>query len=339
MKIKLAIILCLFTQVAFAQDLLNSFFDSKPKANSEKTDMDKAVQLYGNGKWSEAITAFRSVQQKSTNNIERAEIQFWIAISELSGGLYYDSLKDLDEILRIDPNSIRAPEIPYHKARSLFYLNRFADALPLFRAYSDSIILETKYLSSPDRDSWQISDRYDSKSINYNNKAAAIYWIGECYYALGELEIAEEVFETIILYYTESHKYEASTNRIALIKQKKIEKELLALLKTSKDEYLVEQRQEQTAQPETSETKAKDKETRQNYDEAIEAYQNRIAPYIDNKNSANPSQPVQNSQSVQSGNDADVVIRLLSIKTTALEMMDRLISTLNSYEGIDTRDW
>jgi hypothetical protein len=106
-------------------------------------------------------------------------------------------------------------------------------------------------------------------------------------------------------------------------------------------------------------------EPHSNYDDAILAYQNRIAPYLLkealeesrpmpersqpapqrgltlNDYTTNPQSktPQDNAQRKLSGNDPDVVMRLLAVKTTALEMMDRLVSTLNSYEVIEAQRW
>jgi TolA-binding protein len=95
------------------------------------------------------------------------------------------------------------------------------------------------------------------------NKAAAYFWIGECLYAMGHFDRAEDVFTLIIDTYPRSSKYEASVYRILLINQKKVEAELLALLNWNHQESLLlmdeYQRRERA------------------YDQAILSYQRRIA--------------------------------------------------------------
>ncbi|GMO45865.1 MAG: hypothetical protein Ta2B_27060 [Termitinemataceae bacterium] len=292
-----------------------------------KTDLENGIEHYSGGNWGEAIYSFRNALNNSHNNMDKAEAQFWIAVTELSAGQYQDALGDLDETVRIDPNTKRLLEIPYHKARALYYLGRFQEAIPLFRFYSDNINVDT--YSPPNT----------SPSSDYNKKAAAIYWIGECYYSLGELTRAEEIFQTVINFYTKSHKYETSNNRIAMIRQKKIESELLELLRSTKAEQTVE----------SNDYTPNNAQTKKEYDDAMLAYRNTIEPYLLNKAIAenddhkkyidgNNGVPT-NRDSVRTANDPDTIMRLLAIKTTALEMMDRLVSTLNSYEGVDSRDW
>jgi TolA-binding protein len=90
--------------------------------------------------------------------------------------------------------------------------------------------------------------------------------MGECLYSLGQLNKAQDVFSQIVEQYPQSVKYEASSYRLALINQKKIEVELLAILKWTHEESLktVEeyQRRERT------------------YDQAIIAYQKKIAEML-----------------------------------------------------------
>jgi tetratricopeptide (TPR) repeat protein len=113
-------------------------------------------------------------------------------------------------------------------------------------------------------------------------KASAFYWVGESLYALGQFELAQDVFYRIVEEFPQSVKYEAANYRIALINQKKVEAELLAILKWSHEESLktVEayQRRERS------------------YDQAIIAYQKRI---IDMQNTQ--TQSGQTEQSLSDG--------------------------------------
>jgi TolA-binding protein len=90
--------------------------------------------------------------------------------------------------------------------------------------------------------------------------------MGECLYSLGQLNKALDVFSLIVEQYPQSVKYEASSYRLALINQKKVEIELLSILKWTHEESLktVEeyQRRERT------------------YDQAIIAYQKKIAEML-----------------------------------------------------------
>jgi tetratricopeptide (TPR) repeat protein len=69
-------------------------------------------------------------------------------------------------------------------------------------------------------------------------KASAFFWMGECLYSMGQLDKAEQFYNWIITRYPSSPKCELSSYRIDLVKQKKIETELLTLLKWTHEEAL-----------------------------------------------------------------------------------------------------
>jgi tetratricopeptide (TPR) repeat protein len=206
--------------------------------------LQEGVDLYGAGRWREAVTALRRVQGADPSR--RSEALYWIFLSELAAGEYEASLRDMEELERADPGYPRMGELPYHKGRALFYLGRYDEAAALLRPYADGIRVYT--------------------AADGSRKAAALYWIGECLFALGRFDEAREVFTLITREYPQSVKFEAASYRIALIDQKKIEAELLTILKWSHEESL-----------KTSE----DYRRREfSYDQAIAAYQKRIADMI-----------------------------------------------------------
>jgi outer membrane protein assembly factor BamD (BamD/ComL family) len=298
------------------------------------------ITLYGEGRWGEAIVEFRRSQGETTDSSLRAEAQFWIAMCEFSAGDYQSALHDMDEFARIDPRSRRIVELSYHKARTLFYLGRYNEALPLFRQYSDGIRIDGRYVNGVRLDDWNnYSTPLDSQD-EYNRKASAFYWIGECLYALEQYDDAEAAFNTVITQFTRSHKYEASVNRIALIKEKRIQSGLLDIVRWNQESS----RQGASAQ------------TQRQRDNAYENYQQQLGTILGSgwtagmpnaTDSSNPS--AQPQESVGGGRllvapgiqgrgatyDPSTLARLLSIKTTALEMMDRLVSLSNNYEIID----
>jgi hypothetical protein len=140
----------------------------------------------------------------------------------------------------------------------------------------------------------------------------------------------------VVKEYPKSHKFEPATNRLALIKQKKIEGALLDILKTVPSSG--------SSAPASSAAGTSQQKTTE---EAILEYQRRIAPYLINEaykeqNPVPAAPPQVTSPSVpqQGAAKTDTIMRLLSIKTTALEIMDRLVSALNTYEIIeDTARW
>jgi tetratricopeptide (TPR) repeat protein len=197
-------------------------------------------------------------------------------------------------------------------------------------------------------------------SENAGRKSAAFYWIGECLYSLGLLDKAGEVFSVIIEQYPQSAKYEAASYRIALINQKKIESELLDLLKWSHEESLKTMEEYQRRE--------------RSYDQALVAYQKRIADILKDTRladleNANALYKKQLSEAetriaaleenlreantamnaLREANGAPVVsppavtssektIRLLSFKTMALELTNELMRRLNEYENSASRE-
>ena len=87
--------------------------------------------------------------------------------------------------------------------------------------------------------------------------------MAECLFAMGQFEDAERFYSWVLASYPESPKREVSSYRIDLIKQKKIESELLALLQWSHEESL-----------RTSEDYQRRMRT---YEFTINSYQRRIA--------------------------------------------------------------
>jgi tetratricopeptide (TPR) repeat protein len=289
------------------------------------------INLYGEGRWGEAIVELRRSQGETSDLSLRAEAQFWIAMSEFSAGDYQNALHDMDEFLRIDPRSRRVVEISYHKARALFYLERYNEALPLFKQYSDSIRIDGRYVNGVRMDDWNSYNAPTDSQDDYNRKAAAIYWIGECLYALEQYDDAEAAFNTVIIQFTHSHKYEASVNRIALIKEKRIQAGLLDIVKWN---------QESARQGATS-------QTQRQRDSAYENYQQQLGTILGSGQINDADNMPQ--ESVGTGRllvapgvsrrgqnyDPTTLARLLNIKTIALEMMERLVSFSNNYEIID----
>ncbi len=209
--------------------------------SSVSASIQKGIELYGAGHWREAVVELRRSTATQGTNEQRAEALYWIALAELSAGEYESTLQDLDELAKTDPRSPRLEDVAYQKGRALYYLGRYDQAMVLFSAYAD-----------------RVNDG--------GRKSAALYWMGECLYSLGRLDSARSIFTTVVDTYPQSAKFEAASYRIALIDQKKIENELLKLLKWSHEESLktVEeyQRRERT------------------YEQAIIAYQKRIAEML-----------------------------------------------------------
>jgi tetratricopeptide (TPR) repeat protein len=253
-------------------------------------------------------------------------------MAEFSAGDYQSALHDMDEFARIDPRSRRVAEIPYHKARTLFYLGRYNEAIPLLKQYADSIRIDGRYVNGVRMDDWASYSAPVDNQDDYNRKASALYWIGECFYALDQYDDAEAAFNAVIMQFTRSHKYEASVNRIALIKEKRIQSGLLDIVKWNQ----------------ASAQQGASAQTQTRRDDAYENYQRQLGTILGSGYLTEPENTNTPNETAGSGRllvapgvgqgrtyDPDTLARLLSIKTTALEMMDRLVSLSNNYEIID----
>jgi len=206
------------------------------------------IQLYGQGLWDDALRELRQVKTDGANAAQEAEAYYWIGLSELALGDYLSALRDLEAVERADPTSRRVAELAYHRGRACYFLGRFDEALVLLKRYDDGIPV------GPDgRPSAQDAAR----------KAQALYWMGECLFSLGRLDQAEAAFLAVTQDYPQSAKYEAASYRVALIGQKRVEAELLGLLKWSHEESLktVEEYQKRE----------------RSYEQALIAFQKRIA--------------------------------------------------------------
>ncbi|MDR1373371.1 MAG: tetratricopeptide repeat protein [Treponema sp.] len=283
------------------------------------------INLYGEGRWREAVIELRRAEAADPS--VRSEALYWIALTELAAGEYEASIQDMETLEQRDPGQDRTGELAYHRGRALFYLGRYDEAMVALRSYADGI------------------DEYSSGGAS--RKAAALYWIGECLFALGQLDRAFEVFTLITEQYPSSVKYEASVYRIALINQKKIETELLAILRWSHEESL--KMAEEYQQRERS------------YDQAIIAYQKRIAELLKDPRAAEleranadyqrqlseaenriasmvpveevpaePSAAAPVPVPVIPALPSDRIIRLLSLKAGALELANELSRSLNT---------
>jgi tetratricopeptide (TPR) repeat protein len=197
------------------------------------------IIFYGEGKFSESLAVLRLIKPPSA---EYPEALYWISLAELSRGEYETALAELTVLEKTDPRGKRSEDIPYHRGRCLFYLGRHEEALVVLKGYADSL---------------------DDSDVR---KAAAYYWMGESLFALGQLDNAADAFFVVVDQYPASVKYEAASYRLNLINQKKVEAELLAILKWSHEESLKSMEDYQSRE--------------KTYDQAIAAYQQQLTEML-----------------------------------------------------------
>ncbi|MDR0376258.1 MAG: tetratricopeptide repeat protein [Spirochaetaceae bacterium] len=215
-------------------------------AQDQASRLQNGINLYGRSRWADAVIELRRYQAETTNASQWTEALYWIILSEMGAGEYGAAVRDMDAIDRFIQGNPRYAEIPYHRGRAYYYLGRYDEALVILKAYADSLTFEA--------------------AEDEARMSAALYWMGESLYSLGQLDDAQNIFLTIINDYPYSVKYEAASYRTALITQKKIEVELLSLLKWTHEESLKTVEEYQRRE--------------QSYDQAIIAYQKRIADML-----------------------------------------------------------
>ena len=299
--------LCLaITGSAFSQN-------SRPAQSASLIRLQEGILQYGQGNFPEAIDVLRPILE-SPNRTLAGEALFWTALSDLALNDYQKTIQDIETLEILDPSSHRMGELGYHKGRALFYLGRYNEAIIALKNYSDSF--------DPDP---QLSPQDISK------KASALYWIGESLYIMGQLDRAGDVFFQITSDYPQSPKYEASAYRIALINQKKIENELLDLLKWSHEESLLimdEYQRRERAYDQAilsyqrrindmlKDTRLADlEEANARYQEQLAAAEDRIH-YLETRSSGLPS----NSRSAENPSE-----RLEALRAAAMEIQNELM--------------
>jgi len=201
--------LFLLAQVLQAQQSGNSQYLQK---------FQNGCRFYQENRMYEAASQFRGAQEAARNANDWSQAVYWVILTELALGDYGSAIRDMDELERITPKSSFAKDMVYHRARAYYNQGYFEDALYYFKRYNDSIVSDDN----------SASDR----------KAASFFWMGECLYSMGQLNDAERFYSWVVAKYPNSPKFEVSSYRIDLIKQKKIEAELLSLLRWSHEESL-----------------------------------------------------------------------------------------------------
>jgi len=220
------------------------------------------TQLYKLSRFQEAAIEFRRAQEIAADANDRFVALYWVILSQLAYSDFGSAIRDMEELERTAPNSPYARDMLYHRARVYYNQGYFEEALFFLNRYNQTT-------TDADR---QSADR----------RAASFFWMGECLFAMGQYEEAEKFYAWVVARYTESPKVDAASYRIDLIKQKKIESELLALLQWSHEESL-----------RTSEDYQK---TIRTYENTLNIYQRRITELSGNESISMNNQEKQSSQ-------------------------------------------
>jgi TolA-binding protein len=186
-----------------------------------RSRLEQGLSLYRSGHWADAALELRLSQMEAATPGQAAEALYWLSLTEFSLGEYDAALRDIDELQRIAPAGLRIDNILYYKGRSLYYMNRYEEALAVFRLYE--ALLARSRIDTP---------RARAQKITLT------YWIGECLYSLGRYEQAAELFAAVVGAKPRIEQYTAASYRLAMIRQNTLQIEILGMLDWSYSEYL-----------------------------------------------------------------------------------------------------
>jgi len=203
-----------------------------------KAQLDQGIEAFRAERWRDALDDFGSVLANPQTTIEKPEALYWTALAAMALGDQATAEKSIQTYLEAWPNGPRVPDLLYQKGRILYGRQDWQGALVAFAAFMTDAPSHELYSS-------------------------ALYWSGECMYALGRLDDARRAFVAVITKYPNSVKVEAATYRRDLIDIEFREEELLKLLTWSHEESL--RSVEDFRRKERS------------YEQAIAVYQNELA--------------------------------------------------------------
>jgi TolA-binding protein len=212
MKGRVCFLCCLFCLFTGLTGIQGGF------AQTHQARLDQGIKLYRAGHWADAAVELRRSQREAVGSGQLSASLYWLSLTEFALGEYEAALRDINELQWAAPAGMRMDDIIFYKGRALYYLDRPAEALPLFRSYGD------------------VLDRQNTPGTQAE-KGVLAYWIGECLYALGQSEQAAAQFTLVINSRPRSEKYEAAVYRLALIEQEDVAKELLDTMDVNYTEY------------------------------------------------------------------------------------------------------
>lgn len=269
--------------------------------------IERGIRLFGEEKFSEALELFNRVLADPAAQAYRPDAVYWSGLSYVALGDAGNARRTLDTFLKEYPSHSSVPDALYQRARVSYSSGEYEESILLFSSFLE------KYPDHP-------------------FASSALFWTADGLFSLGRLAESESLFRTLLDDYPKSVKFEAASYKLALIRYKYRENELLTLLKWSHEESLkvIEefQRREKA------------------YEQALAVYQRRLA---DSGSSlavpASPPVPTDADQRIAALNarieelskalasqvptpSADGRADLLSLKAEALELMSLYIDWL-----------
>ena len=231
--------------------VLSFFLADYASAQTPMSRLSAGIELFRQGRLNEAILELRRLQAEAPSREVRAEALFWISMAQLFAGEFEQALHDMNTLEETDPGNRRVSQLPYHRGLALFHLGRYDQAIVFLMRYVDTIVPGPGGVLSP---------------VDASRTAAALYWTGACLLSMGQLDRAADMVTHIIESFPASPKAAAASNRLALVNQRRVEAELLSLLRWSHEESL--RNMEEFRRRERA------------YTQALLAYQRRIADML-----------------------------------------------------------
>lgn len=182
-----------------------------------QSSFNNGINLFRQSMMAEAAVEFRNAQRAALNNEDWARALYWVILSQFAIADFDSAFREISTLERYSPNSPYTREMIFHRARAYYNLGLYEDALVLFQRYIDNTP-ETPETA--------------------NRLAAAFFWMGESLFSMGHYNDAEKFYAWVISRYPASPRVEVSAHRLDIIRHKRIEAELLTLLRWSHEESL-----------------------------------------------------------------------------------------------------
>jgi tetratricopeptide (TPR) repeat protein len=182
---------------------------------------------------------------------------YWLVMAEMSAGEYASAVSSGDMFLASYKSSELYSDIQYQRGRALYHTGRYEDSIRQLYAFLD-------------------------ENPGHELASSGVFWIGECMYDLGIFDTALTMYQRVVQEFSFSPKQEAAAYRIALINQQGREEELLRLLKASHEESLRVMEEYQRRE--------------RVYEQAVTAYQKRIADLMKDSSIADLERELNNEK-------------------------------------------
>jgi hypothetical protein len=168
-----------------------------------RAGLDRGLMLFSRGDYSGALPAFRMAALADSGTALASDAQYWTILARIALGETSALLPDIEKFRLVYRDSRFTPDLIYQRGRIQFVLGDLMAAYESFK--------------------WFVSEAPRTDSL----RPSAIFWLGECLYAMDKFELARTVFQSIVRDYRSSVKYEAARYRLETLSQKSRERALL----------------------------------------------------------------------------------------------------------------